>query len=158
MIPFRTEITVNRPVDQVFRFVSDPSSYPKWMTGVTYSALVSGKPVRVGAQVRLKGRAGPWSYDGPMEITEYEPSRRFSFKASIPGTMEFKGTWLFEPEGDATHLRADGEYRLQGLWRLAEPLLAGEAKKGEADELKKIKSIMEEDSPSPQLAKDALNR
>ena len=38
---------------------------------------------------------------------------------------------------------ASGAAGLLGFWRLLEPLMASELKNGEADELKKIKSLLE---------------
>lgn len=145
MAKFQAKVTINRPVDQVFRFVVDPMSYPKWMNGVSDVKLTTGSRLGVGTQVLMKGKEAMWSYDNaPMEITEYEANKRLGIKATIPGKMQFAGIWSFEPKGDsATRLTSSGETHLLGLWRIAEPLMGGEVQKGEAEELNKIKGILE---------------
>lgn len=144
MIPFQTSITVNRPVDEVFQFVADPQNYPRWMSGLTKSEPLSPNPIRVGSQVRLVGKMGMWKFDGPMEITEYEPDRTFGIASTIAGAMHFQATWRFEPTGPTTtRIAESGQARLLGMWRLLEALFAGEVKQGEANELSKIKTLLE---------------
>ena len=41
MISFDLEITINRPVETVFAFVSDPSAYPQWQTAVVENRQTS---------------------------------------------------------------------------------------------------------------------
>src|SRR5436309_3208835 len=83
MVSFQNSITVNRPVDEVFRFMADPKNYVKWMNGVTQSEPLATTPTRVGARVRVAGKEGFWKYDNPMEITEYEPNRKLGISAAI---------------------------------------------------------------------------
>ncbi len=149
MIPFHAEIAINRPVEQVFRFVADPLNYPKWMSGVTYAESLAGTPSGVGSKVRLVGKVAFWKFDGPMEITEYEANRRLGIWTMIPGAMQFKATWIFEPDGPTkTRIVESGEAGMLGFWKLLEPLFAGELKNGEVKELEKIKTLLESSTES----------
>ena len=47
------------------------------------------------------------------------------------------------PSGDATEVRQDGRLTFKGLWRLIEPFVGGEIKKGEVKELEKLKAVVE---------------
>lgn len=142
MTPFKSDITIQRPVEQVFEFVAAPENYSKWMSGVTDAALISNA-FGPGAKVQLTGRAGFWVMDAPMQVTAYEPNRVFGMKGMV-GPMFFDGTWEFEShDNSTTQLTVSGGFALQGLWRLAEPLMAGEVRSGEAKELQKIKQQLE---------------
>ena len=144
MIPFTAEITIARPLEVVFRFVSEPVNYAKWMKGMTSAEAISAPPAGAGSKVRVVGKLGPWKFDGPMEITEYEANRKFGMTATIAGAMQFQAVWNFETTGpDTTHIFESGEASLLGFWRLLEPLFAGEVKNGELAELKKIKNLLE---------------
>lgn len=139
---FRSDITIQRPVGQVFEYVAAPENYAKWMGGVTGAKSISG-PLAPGSQVQLEGRFGLWDADSPMQVTAYEPNRVFGMQGTV-GPLFFDGKWEFEPtNGAATHLTVSGEFRMLGLWRLAEPLFAGEVRNGEAKELEKIKAQLE---------------
>ena len=142
MVPFHSEINIQRPVGQVFDFVVAPENYSRWMGGITDAKSISG-PLASGAQLQLEGRFGLWDVDSPMQVTAYEPNRAFGMQG-IVGPLYFDGKWEFEPtEGAGTHLTVSGEFRMMGLWRLAEPLFAGEVRNGEAKELETIKAQLE---------------
>ena len=51
MINYRSEITIERPVNEVFRFLTDAANYPLW-TDMTESRLVSGGPPGIGYCLR----------------------------------------------------------------------------------------------------------
>lgn len=142
MIPFRSEITIRRSAEQVFAYVSDPQNYSKWMSGVTGAKSTNGS-LHSGSQVQMEGRVGMWNLDTPAQITEYQPSRAFGMKAQV-GPMRFDGKWDFESvNASETRLTVSGAYQMVGVWRLAEPLFAGEVRSGEAKELEKIKAQLE---------------
>ena len=142
MVPFRSEITIRRPVEQVFAFVSDPQNYAKWMGGVTGVQSGNGSLQR-GSLVQMEGRFGMWNLDAPMEITEYQPPRTFGMKGTV-GPLLFDGKWEFQSiNGAETHLMVSGTFGMSGLWRLAEPLFAGDVRNGEAKELENIKQQLE---------------
>ena len=82
--------------------------------------------------------------DITFEISDYEVNRRLSFKSVSAGPLQWDADFIFEPqEASTTHVTTAGELRLQGLWRWAEPLLAGEVQSGEAKELERLKSLVE---------------
>ena len=142
MVPFRADITINRPVAEVFDFVADPQNYSKWMSGVKRAQVLS-PAMESGSQVRVAGRFGLWDVDAPFEITAYAPHREFGMKGAA-GPIWFEGKWNFVGGDDsATHLTVEGEYKMLGLWRLTEPLFASEMQNGEAQELAKIKAQLE---------------
>lgn len=142
MVPFRSEITIHRPVEQVFEFVSNPQNYAKWMGGVTGVKSANGS-LRTGSMVQMEGRFGMWNLDEPMQISAYQPPNTFGMKGTV-GPLLFDGRWDFEPANDSeTRLTVSGEFGMSGLWRLAEPLFAGEVRNGEAKELEKIKQQLE---------------
>lgn len=141
MVPFKADITVERPVEQVFNFVADPQNYSQWMGGVS-RAEAKSTPLRNGSIVQLAGRFGMWNIDAPFQITSFQPNREFGMKGAA-GPFWFEGTWKFSGEGATTRLSVEGLYRMSGGWRLVEPLFAGEVKNGEANELKKIKALLE---------------
>jgi uncharacterized protein YndB with AHSA1/START domain len=142
MTPFRSEVIIRRPADQVFAYVADPRNYSKWMEGVT-GAQSGGGSLHSGAPVHMQGRVAMWKLDGPMQLTAYEPPRVFGLQGTV-GPLFFDGKWEFEPRGSAeTRVTVTGAFEMAGIWRLLEPLLAGEVRNGEAKELVKIKEQLE---------------
>ncbi|MBI2975425.1 MAG: SRPBCC family protein [Chloroflexi bacterium] len=143
MIKYRSEIAINRPVDQVFRFVTDVQKYSQW-TDMGETRLVSDGPLGVGSKMQTVIKMGPLKVNMTFEVTEYEVNRRMSFIGTSAGPLEWDATFTVEPkDASTTHMTSSGELRLKGLWRLAEPLMAGEVKSGEAKELERLKNLLE---------------
>lgn len=71
-------------------------------------------------------------------------NRLLGYKTVSQGPMTWLGEFRLHAKGSAsTTVTAQGEIHLRGLWRLAEPLLAGEVRRGEAAELERLKRILE---------------
>ena len=92
-------ITIDRPVDEVFGFVTDVEKMPRWVSGVRSAKLIS-KEMGKGARYVLDYIRG-WRADSiEIEVTDYEPSRVF-------GSRSFRGPFQFE--GRMEMMKDDGE-------------------------------------------------
>ena len=58
MINYETEVIVNRPVEQVYKFATEVSRWDDW-TEMTGTHLVSGNSLHVGSQVETTMKMGP---------------------------------------------------------------------------------------------------
>ena len=72
----REELIVDRPLQEVWEFISDFANSEAWDPGVASARKVTEGDVRVGTryalQVVFNGKEMPMTY----EVTEYEPTRR----------------------------------------------------------------------------------
>ena len=144
MIDYSTNITINRPVEEVFRFAAAIENYPKWMSVADAKSLSDG-PLGVGSVSQVTVAEGPFKGPAKLEITEWEPSRKYAFRSEPGAPLDWVGSFAFEPVGgSATRVTSAGHVKLRGLMRLLEPLMAGEVRRGEANELKKLKSLLED--------------
>lgn len=143
MIEYSTNITINRPIEEVFRYAAAIENYPMWMAVKDAKALSNG-PLAVGSIGQVSLAEGPMK--GPMkwELTEWAPNRKYAYRTGADAPMDWAGGFAFEPVGDsATRVTSAGQLKLRGLMRLLEPLMAGEVRRGEAKELTKLKSLLE---------------
>ncbi len=74
------------------------------------------------------------------EVTEYEPNRRFAWKATS-GAPETT-TWGFEPSGPSTRVTFTWVADATGLLRLAEPVLEGLANGRVDNDLGALKELL----------------
>jgi carbon monoxide dehydrogenase subunit G len=143
MLKLAGEIVINRPPDQVFRFLTDLGNVTQWATGVSEVKVLTEGPVRLGTQfeetIRMMGRP----VRTVCEVVDLAEGRKFAYKSVSSGMMTYEGQFVFEPADGGTRLRYSSTARLGGLWRLLEPLVAMEAKKETQAELQKIKSALE---------------
>ena len=123
MIRLEHSVVIKRPIEEVFAFVTDFDNLPQWDPAVLEAKITSEGPVGVGTTLRevflLLGR----KVELPGEITEYEPNRKFGFKATS-GPMPAEVTMTLEPAGGSTKFTIVAEAEPKGFFRVAEPLVA----------------------------------
>jgi len=143
MIEYKSEVVVNRPVQDVFALIKNVSRFDEW-TDMNGTRLVSGDGLEVGSQIETTIKFGPVKQTMTFEVVGYEENRRMSFKTVSKGSVAWDAEYLFMAEGDrATKVVSSGQLRLNGLLKVSEPLLAGEIQSGEAKELVKYKELVE---------------
>jgi len=133
-------IVINRPIDNVFRFVHEPRNDPIWQTTLIESAQLGDGAVGVGTQVRERRRFLGVQVEMTKEITEYEPSRRSAF-TYVAGGAPMSGMYELEPLDGATRLTATGYVESRGFFKMAEPLfvsMAGRELKASLGHLKEL--------------------
>ena len=59
------------------------------------------------------------------------------------GPLDYEGSFNLQPVAGGTRLTLTGSARLKGLWRLLQPLLAGDLRRETHTELETIKRLME---------------
>ncbi|MBI3162145.1 MAG: SRPBCC family protein [Chloroflexi bacterium] len=143
MIDYQTEVIVNRPIEDVFRFAKDVSRFDDW-TDMTGTHLVSNSGLGLGSQIETTLKLGPSKQKLIFEVSAYEENHRLGWKTASKGPLEWDADYIFEPQGsNATRVVSAGQIRLNGILKLSEPLMAGEIRSGEAKELVKFKELLE---------------
>jgi hypothetical protein len=85
----------------------------------------------------LKARIG-------LELSTVESGRVLAFK-SFSGPIRWEGEYrLASTDGAATVVSQDGRLAFSGAWRLIEPLVGAEIRRGEIKELEKLKAVVEQ--------------
>jgi uncharacterized membrane protein len=99
-------------------------------------------PIGVGTTARTTSKFLGRRIENEMEITEYEPSRRFSW-LSRSGPFPFQGSVTLQQIGGGTRVDATFEADPGGFFKLAEPLLVSVARRQFQSDLDNLKDLME---------------
>jgi uncharacterized protein YndB with AHSA1/START domain len=122
MVTVKNTVTINRPPEAVFAFVTEPSNEPKWHTDVLEARRTSDGPMGVGATVEflvnVMGRKKI-----ALVVREYDPPRRMVVEATSQGSLMPSFTFIFEPVDGGTRFNRQGDIRTGGLLKLLEPLM-----------------------------------
>jgi uncharacterized protein YndB with AHSA1/START domain len=80
-----SQVLVRAPLQTVFDYVSDLTKHPDWSGGELKIEAVTSGPIAVGKEYLSKGQVATQK-DRPntVQISEYEPPRKFSFVAIDP--------------------------------------------------------------------------
>jgi carbon monoxide dehydrogenase subunit G len=143
----RTEHTVriDRPPADVFRYLTDVEKAPEWQS----SALeVSAEgEIGVGARIReIRNFLGRRA-ESTLEVTEYEPGRKFSLRV-LSGPLPFEVRHTLVPDGEGTRLDWVAEADTSRFPKLAVLMMAGTAERQFKADLERLKRVLEGDAQS----------
>jgi len=145
MLKFSADLTVNRPVDRVFAWLTTAENQAKFdKSSLKMEALTPGI-WRKGMQFREVRDLGGRQTEVLSEIAELEPNRSFIIRSKTgPGWL---GIWSFEPEGAGTRLRWTGQLTMTGFARLFEPLIGRQMRSQIDQQFANLPRLIESELP-----------
>lgn len=144
MISYGSEVVVARPPADVWPYLIERDKQAQW-SDVQMEPLTDG-PTRAGSRMRLSFGDGPIRASLTLEISAVDPNERIAFTTVSNGGIHWEGEYRLASEGGmSSRLSQHGTLRFSGLWRLAEPIVGAEIRRGEIAELEKLKSILEKE-------------
>lgn len=141
MIRYASEVTIDRPPRVVIDALLDPERLEQWTPMADVEFDGPGRPA-VGTTGRFRMTEGPFKGLLDMEIVELDPDRTVVFHVTHPA-LEWTSRSTASAEGAGTRFTYAGELRLKGWRRLLEPIMAGEVRRGEANEALRLKALLE---------------
>jgi carbon monoxide dehydrogenase subunit G len=135
-------ITIARPIEEVFAFVSDARNRPRWDESVDSEELTSPEPVGVGSTVRTRMRSMGRDYELGWEIVEHDPPARQRIEST---SGPFSTTLLYDlsEDGDGTLVRFSVTGRPTGALRLMQPLIARNTQRNLDQAFPRLKELLE---------------
>ena len=143
MITVEETIVVERPIEEVFAYLTDPARVPEWQSSALEAHLEGEGPMRAGSRVLEKRKFLGRQMDSTMEVLEYEPPNRFTIKASS-GPVPFEVTNTLTAAEGGTRINAVLEGEPGGFFRLGEPLVARAVVRELRHNLETLKDVLEE--------------
>jgi len=114
-------VIINRPIQDVFAFITDHANDKYWKPFVTESRKVSAGPIGVGTRFEIVTVAWGYRRSGEVEILEYEPERMFKYRGH-DRHFPFIGQIMFSKVSSGTHIHGHVKFEAQGFWKLLAPL------------------------------------
>jgi ligand-binding SRPBCC domain-containing protein len=141
-----SSIVIQCPVEVVFAYLCNFSNVPKWDPTKSEVRVTSEGPVGLGTTVHMVTSFQPLGLSlklaSTMEVTAYEANRQFTMTAtSGPFPVEF--TFLVEPAEGGTRLTMGAQAEPGGFFKIAEGVLLSRIKKEQAEELQRLKGLLE---------------
>ena len=116
-------VTVNRPIAEVFQYVVDGDKVPQWRKSCVEITRSSPDPLGPGSKELYKMKTMGRRFAVTMDVTEFEPNRKYSWKATSGSPFPMQGSFTFAAVDGRTEVAELTEISLSGLLRLAEPLI-----------------------------------
>lgn len=134
---FATTTIIDRPVEQVWKELTDWDRAAGWMPGVEH--LHADGDTKPGTKLVLHSRGK----DRASEITACTPGRSITL-TSHQGGVRADYTYTLQPaNGGGTQVSLVADCRTRGLWRLAAPGLRRLIRRADSNQLDALKRQIE---------------
>jgi uncharacterized membrane protein len=139
MINIEKSIVINKPVEQVFAYVSDGSKASSWQGGLE---AVENPTTEVGSHYTEVRKFVGREMRSVLEITAFEPNTLWASRV-VKGPVPYNVSAKFAPQEGGTRLtlRLDGEPT--GFFKMAEGMVKGQLEKSMEEDLSRVKGILE---------------
>ncbi len=105
MAIIESSITIDKPVEAVYKFLTDMKNQTKINPSLTEVTL-SG-PMAVGTKVMMKGTVANRTFETTNEVVALETNKKFGLKTiAAPPASDVTNTYLLEAAGKGTKLTA----------------------------------------------------
>jgi uncharacterized membrane protein len=153
-VEFDLEVSIDRPVAEVFAYVTDVRNVPEWQESAD-----SAEWIEEGRSFRERRSFMGRTAEIELEVTSLEADRRFDVRA-VRAPVKFEIRHSFEGGEGGTLLRVHGEAKLGGALRFAAGMAKRQAEGQFRKDFQRLKAVLErrdEESPSdrpPRLAEE----
>ena len=138
-----TEVQINRSVEEVSRFASDPDNATKWYKNIKSVEWKTEKPLREGSRLEFRAEFLGKKLIYTYEVVEYVSNTKFVMRtASGPFPMETTYYWERISENE-TRMKLRNRGTPSGFSRLFAPFMAMTIRKANEKDLQRLKKIIE---------------
>jgi uncharacterized membrane protein len=142
MIEVEVSAVINRPVEEVFAFVTNHRNDVRWQDGLLEARVTPDGPIGVGTQVHEVRKFMGRRIESTGVITTFIPNVR-SARKTLDGPTEVEGYLAFEPVEGSTRVTQHIEMKSGGFMALAEPLVSRGLRRGLEKNLADLKDLLE---------------
>ena len=114
-------VIINRPIQEVFAYVTDHANDKFWKPFVTESRQISAGAIGVGTLFEIVTTTWKQRITGQVEVLEYKPYSWYVYKSNSQ-PFHFVAQILFSPTPSGTQLQGQVKFQAQRLWKWLAPL------------------------------------
>jgi hypothetical protein len=142
----RLSVDIERPIWEVFEFVTDLRHDPQWYTGVSNVRVVSDIQRGRGATYDQYNRFFGWRFESRLRVAEHDPPKHMQLCA-ISSAIPFTAVYSFESVGGrpwpVTRFTLEAIVRAQSVYRLLGPVLMPMLRARTRRGLRQLKHLLE---------------
>jgi carbon monoxide dehydrogenase subunit G len=133
---------INRPLQEVFDFMTNPADFAKWQNGTKSAKWASDDPVGVGSIFNSVGEMMGREMKMDLEITQWTPPNVWGIKGQS-GPMKFEAISKFESKDGGTQVTQTFQGEVGGLFSIAEGLAIKQLQKQVETDGNALKKVLE---------------
>ena len=114
MIEFEADITINRPISEVFQYVAEVRNNPRWNSAVVEVEYLGGGMKKLDREYKIHRIIGKKKVENHCRVTESERNKLMTLKAT-KGPTAFTYKYSFEKVKEGTLVTLHGKVDEEGL-------------------------------------------
>ena len=138
---FETAVRIERPVEDVFDYVSDPLDFPRWNSAVQ-SVRETAPGEGAGATYLMERELPGGRAENELEVIDSDRPTSFAIRTTS-GPTPFTYRYRFSADDDGTLMELSAEVELSGLASALGPLGSRVVKRGVDSNFADLKRILE---------------
>jgi len=148
VITFETDVRIDRPIEEVFTYVSDPRNFPHWNSAVQAVRKTSEDQDAVASTYSMERQLPTGRAVNELEIVARDPSREFAIRTTS-GPTPFVYRYRFSRENGETVVQLNVEVELPSAAAFIPQLVRRAVRNGVDDNLAALKRILEAGLSTP---------
>jgi uncharacterized membrane protein len=136
-------IEINRPLQEVFNYVSDVGNYPEWMADALEVHKDTAGPPHQSDRFTLAIKSVGRRFETPYERISYEANRQYTDGAVGGPVPNQRWDSTFQEVPGGTRLTRAVEAEMSGILKLLEPIQKRSAERGLRRDLQTLKDVLE---------------
>ncbi|MCA1701771.1 MAG: SRPBCC family protein [Actinobacteria bacterium] len=131
---------IDRPVDEVFRYVEDETNISKWDSDLVSATKSSDGPTDVGTTFHLDVKPFMGVTEGDGRVVAYRKDELIELLFDLK-KMESHVSHIFKPEADSTTFTRRVEVVPRGFLKVMQPMMKGMIRKRNSEFLAALKKV-----------------
>ena len=141
MIKVEASVIINKPVAEVYAYVTSGEHTTEWQGGVT-SVENEGPPNKVGTRYTETRKFMGQDMKTTLEVAVVEPDVKWVSKV-VKGPVPYEVTLLFEASGSGTRMTTKVDGEPTGFFKIAEGMVASQLEKSMGEDNERLKKLLE---------------
>jgi uncharacterized protein YndB with AHSA1/START domain len=146
VIAFETDVRIDRRIEEVFAYVSDPLNLPRWHSAVQAVRTTSAGQNGVASTYSMERELPSGRAVNELEVVASERPREFAIRTPA-GPTPFLYRYHLSAENGETVVKLDAQVELPGAAAFLPQLARRLVNKGVNDNLATLKQILEAARP-----------
>lgn len=142
MVKIEESIMIDRPVEEVWKFITDLSNFPKVETAVLEARQTSAGPIGVGSTCEIRRK----DMTVPQRVIEYEPNRKISNVVTSGPAKGSIFTFSVETVEGKTRFTYTVDMKFNGFYKLLGPFVTRSGRRESIASVGNVKRLLESEA------------
>lgn len=140
MAEVRCEVTIDRPIEDVFNYINRPDNDPEWQPEVLERKVADR--LEEGTELTIRREVLGRTIESKARVVDYDPPHK-SISRSFAGPLQFEGGFHLQEVDSGTRVEFRADVNPTGAYEVGAETFADEFEDEIAENLNNLKEALE---------------